>query len=97
MTETVDGKVRQIRRIDNTHLRLRNQDSQRVQVDPVSHKKAKGLNFDKTSFQWLAQNYMRIFGLRRWTWGTIITGIRNEHILELKSQSNDVEIDTEGH
>ena len=42
-----------------------------------------GLNFDKTSFEWLAENYTRIYGLRNWTWLTLIEGIKNENILEI--------------
>ena len=41
-------------------------------------------NFDKNSFEWLAENYIRKNGLRNFTWRTIFEGIRKEHILEIK-------------
>ena len=49
---------------------------------------------DKTSFKWLDENYKRIYGLRNWTWKTIMLGIRNEHLQYIK-EKGDSEIDAE--
>ena len=72
MTETVNGQVREIRRADDSHIRLRRENERRAQAVMSSGKRGKRLNFDKTSFRWLEQNYVRIKGLRNWTWKTIV-------------------------
>ena len=51
-------------------------------------------NFDKTSFKWLDENYKRIYGLRNWTWKTIMLVIRNEHLQYIK-EKGDSELDAE--
>lgn len=51
------------------------------------------LNFDKNSFKWLAENYIRKRGLRSLTWAIIIKGIRNEHLYEIKRQGQYSESD----
>ena len=92
MTETVDGQERKIKICDYHHIRTRPEDSDRVKAELTSKRK-KRRNYDKTSFKWLAENYIRKKGLRNWTWKTIIEGIRNEHLHELKAQGDKNEID----
>lgn len=41
----------------------------------------------------MAENFIREYGLRNWTWKTIIEGIRDEHLHEIKAQGDDSEID----
>ena len=40
--------------------------------------------YDIDSLQWLAENYIKMNGLRNWTWKTIIKGIISEHIKTIK-------------
>ena len=41
----------------------------------------------------MAENYIRKRGLRNWTWKIIFKGLRNQHLHEIKSQSENSEID----
>ena len=50
-------------------------------------------SFDKISYRWLDQNYKRIYGLRNWTWRTIIEGIIVEHKKLIKAEGSKSEID----
>ena len=87
MTETVDGEVREIRRCEDTHVRTRAQDSDQVKAIFATERKEQK-NHDLNSFKWLSENYERIHGRRNLTWKTVIKGIRNEHLYELKKQPN---------
>lgn len=93
MTETVGCKVRSIKKATDTHLRLRKKDSERFKAISSDNDKKNGRNFDKNSFSWLSENYIRIYGLRNWTWKAIIEGIKSQHILEIKSNPDDNNID----
>ena len=80
MTETVKGKIRAIRKVDDAHIRLRPDNSERI--TSLTPKKIGGrmVNYDTNSFRWLDQNYIRRHGLRKWTWRAIIEGIITEHL-----------------
>tara|TARA_B110000285_G_C14950056_1_gene526288 strand:- start:257 stop:871 length:615 start_codon:yes stop_codon:yes gene_type:complete len=94
MTETVGTEVREIRRVDDIYIRLRPQESDRVEATFSSEGgRKKKRNFDSTSFEWLAENYIIKYGLRDWTWRTIIKGVRNEHLHEIKLQGKLSKID----
>lgn len=56
-----------------------------------SENRGKRPNFDKTSFRWLEQNYVRIKGLRNWTWKTIVEGIIDEHLNQIKMKGEESE------
>jgi hypothetical protein len=87
MTETVEGDlVRAIRRVDDTHIKMRPIESNRVEtvVGEVRGSKLKKMNFDKNSFEWLAESYKRKYGLRDWNWKTMFKGIKTEHMHEIK-------------
>ena len=72
MTETKGSKVSEIRRVDDSHIRLREDTSDRKsRMEILSNRKARR-SFDNISYRWLDQNYTRIYGLRNWTWRTII-------------------------
>ena len=47
------------------------------------------MNYDQTSFRWLEQNYVRIYGLRNWTWESIINGVIKEHLRYLNDEGNE--------
>ena len=79
MTETVIGEVRKIRRAEKSQIRLRRENECRANAI-MSKERGKRKNIDKTSFRWLEQNYIRIKGLRNFTWKTIINGIIDEHL-----------------
>ena len=71
MTETVDSEVRNIKRVDNDHVRLRPADSDRVKAAFSDDERKKRRNFDKNSYEWLAENYKIRYGLRNYTWRTM--------------------------
>ena len=72
------------------------EESSTSREQPVEKKKYKKYwNYDKSSIQWLEANYIRIFGLRNWTWKSIINGIITEHIKIIKSEQGSKEIDKE--
>lgn len=45
------------------------------------------------SLDWLAKNYVWMYGLRKWNWNLIINGIIKEHINFLKQNHQDFEED----
>ena len=93
MTETIGGDVRKIKREEDTQVRVRPTDSERVHEAFTTKERRKNRNFDKTSFEWLAQNYTRKKGLRKWTWRVIIEGIKSEHIHHIKKEGKKSELD----
>ena len=92
MSESIGGKVRKIRQNYENKIRIRQDDSDRVK-EVVKHKVRRRRNFDTTSFRWLDQNYIRIYGLRNWTWRVIISGIISEHLIQMEKEGQDSEID----
>ena len=47
--------------------------------------------FDYDSLSWLSNNYIKKYGLRRWTWRKIINGIIKEQILYTADQEDSIE------
>ena len=72
---------------------MRQENSDRSKAVFNSKKSRWRENFDSTSFQWLEQNYIRIYGLRKWTWRAIMSGIIKEHINQVENESENSEID----
>ena len=91
MTETIGEEVRKIKRSDERHVRIRDNDSDRVK-ETIKPKVRRKRNFDTNSFRWLDQNYIRLYGLRNWTWQVIIDGIISEHLIQIERGGDD-EID----
>ena len=75
--------MRTIRKI-KSNVRTRN--SSRHQYFQEKSKQ-KFYNFDKIPLRWLDENYQNRFGLRNWTWRTIINGVIAEHLLSIKSDT----------
>lgn len=47
--------------------------------------------FDYDSLSWLSNNYIKKYGLRRWTWKKIITGIIKEQIVFAKEKDDQIQ------
>ena len=95
MTETCGSITRKIRRVNNSHIRMRAENSNRVNTVFNTEKRVKKKNIDKTSYQWLDEQYVGKYGLRGWTWRTIIQGVINEHLNQLKEKGEETKIDAE--
>ena len=92
MEDIVNDQTRKIRRMDHDYIRVRQKDSERIRAIFDAGKRKGRFNVDKTSFEWLSENYIRKRGLRKWTWKVIFNGLRNEHLHWNKSHG-DSEID----
>jgi len=75
-------------------VRVRPDTSDRAKFEFISKKRSKIRNFDTSSFQWLSENYKKKNGLRDWTWGIMIKGLKIEHLHEIKRLGNNSEIDS---
>ena len=59
--------------MEDDHVRARSNDSERIKAVFDAAKRKRKFNYDKTSFEWLAENYIRKRGLRNWTWKVSFT------------------------
>lgn len=88
---TFDNEEREIIRMEESQMRIRLENSDRIEQN--KNLRSLSPNFDKTSFKWLEQNYLRIHGLRDWTWIKIINGIIKQHQKEIENKGEASEID----
>ena len=84
--DTRNKVTRTIRLLKSTHLRCRSV-NERV-FDSVAFGNGEQKTFYDDSLQWIANNYIRRYGLRNWCWRIIIAGICEEHIQDINNQDN---------
>lgn len=79
MTQVVNGKILKIQKLE-TNLRSRHScsDYHRYQKDIFGSKRQR--KYDINGLQWLSENYKKKYGLRKWSWATIINGVIQENL-----------------
>ena len=85
MVELSDTSAIPIQKLDKKLNRKRDKSSLRFDNNSNFSRTRKHRVYDYDSLSWLANNYIKKMGLRKWTWKVIIDGIIVEQIRSIEN------------